>query len=337
MSIDTQTEPETRPAQHRTGARSDLMAWLRNSISVVSLVVFLIVLVAVFGSTAPGFLTVDNFLIILSSVAVIGIVSLGQTAAIISGGFDLSISGLIPMGAIVFAKMLNAGHSFALSLLVVMLVGAAFGLVNGLLVTKLRISPLIATLGILSVAIGMAQSVAGGITVPFDDPQVNILARSSIGGVSNSVWVLLVLAVGFTLMLRFTTFGRSMYAIGGNAESSWLAGIRVDRTVSLIYVISATLASLAGAVLASQLLAGSTNLGRDAALTAITAVVLGGGSLAGGSGTVLGTMIGVLVLGTFQNGLTIKQIDPFYQQIATGLVLLLAVAFSQLRQGKQRT
>lgn len=336
MTVDARPMSEPRD-EGRPSLITELKLRIHDSLSILGLVAFLGVVIVYFGSTADGFFTFDNALIVLASVAVIGIVSLGQTFAIISGGFDLSISGMIPMGAIVFAKMTNAEHGLLLSLIVVLLVGALFGLINGLLITKLNISPLIATLGMLSVAIGTAQSVADGITVPFDNAEVNILAQSTIGDVSNAVWILVILALASSIMLRYTRFGRSLYAIGGNSEASWLAGIRVGRVVSLVYVVSAMLASLAGAVLASQLLAGSTNLGRDAALTAITAVVLGGGALSGGTGSVSGTLVGVLVLGTFQNGLTIKQIDPFYQQIATGVILLLAVAFSQLRQRRART
>ncbi|KRA24471.1 hypothetical protein ASD65_08580 [Microbacterium sp. Root61] len=318
-----------KPSVRRTGPRV--------SASVLSLLGFIVILAAVFGLTTPGFFTVNNALIILSSSAVIGIVSLGQTAAIITGGFDLSISGLIPLGAIVFATALNAGAAFIVALLITLVAGLVFGLFNGFLITRLKINPLITTLGTLSISVGVAQLIADGITVPFTDPTINILAARSIGGIANGVWFLIVLAVLFGLMLKYTTFGRSLYAIGGNTEASWLAGIRVERTLTTVYALSGVLASFAGAMLASQLLAGTTNLGATAALTAVTAVVLGGGVLSGGSGSVLGTMLGVVILGMFQNGLTIKQIDPFYQQIATGAVLLIAVGISQLRQGRARS
>lgn len=333
----TTTAPPTTALVHTQQQGTAFSVWLRNSATAVILLVFIVGLCTYFGIAAPGFFTVDNALVILSSVAVIGIVSLGQTAAIITGGFDLSISGLIPLGAVVFATSLNAGNGFWLSLLLVLVAGVIMGTVNGLLITRLKINPLITTLGTMSIAVGGAQLVAGGITVPFADPVVNVLAARTIGGIANGVWFLIVLAVLFGLMLKYTTFGRSLYAIGGNSEASWLAGIRVERSVTLVYVMSGALAAFAGAMLASQLLAGTTNLGATAALTAVTAVVLGGGSLSGGSGTVIGTMLGVLILGIFQNGLTITQVDPFWQQIATGAVLLIAVGVSQLRQRRKRS
>lgn len=329
--------PPATVADSAARASGAFTVWLRNSATMVTLAFFIIALSVYFGVSTPGFFTIDNGLVILSSVAVIGIVSLGQTGAIITGGFDLSISGMIPLGAIVFATALNSGSGFLLALLWVLLAGLVVGVLNGLLITRLRINPLITTLGTMSISIGVAQLIAGGITVPFADPVVNILAARSVAGISNGVWILLVLAVLFALMLRFTTFGRSLYAIGGNSEASWLAGIRVERSVTLVYVISGMLSAFAGALLASQLLAGTTNLGATAALTAVTAVVLGGGSLSGGSGSVLGTILGVLILGIFQNGLTITQVDPFWQQIATGTVLLVAVGVSQIRQRRKRS
>ncbi len=327
---------ELEETRTQRDVRTSLSVFARNYASTLSLVLFIVALGLFFGLTTKGFFTLNNALIILSSSAVIGIVSLGQTAAIITGGFDLSISGLIPLGAIIFATSMNGGLGFFGALLLVLLGGFVVGLLNGVLITRLKINPLITTLGTLSIAVGVAQLIADGITVPFNDPDINILAARSIGGVANGVWFLLVLAIAFGLMLKYTTFGRSLYAIGGNSEASWLAGIRVERSVTAVYVLSGVLAAFAGAMLASQLLAGTTNLGTTAALTAVTAVVLGGGALSGGSGSVVGTMLGVLILGIFQNGLTIKQVDPFWQQIATGAVLLVAVGISQIRQKRQR-
>lgn len=333
----TTAHPTTDPRPQAESRGGAFTVWLRNSATMVTLAAFVIGLSIYFGITAEGFFTIDNALVILSSVAVIGIVSLGQTGAIVTGGFDLSISGMIPLGAIVFATSLNAGRGFAVSLLLVIVAGLAVGLLNGLLITRVGINPLITTLGTMSIAIGVAQLIAGGITVPFDDPTINVLAARAVAGISNGVWILLILAALFALMLRYTVFGRSLYAIGGNSEASWLSGIRVERTVSLVYIISGLLSAFAGALLASQLLAGTTNLGATAALTSVTAVVLGGGSLSGGSGSVLGTIFGVLILGIFQNGLTITQVDPFWQQIATGTVLLVAVGISQIRQRRKRS
>jgi ribose/xylose/arabinose/galactoside ABC-type transport system permease subunit len=322
------------PAAAPRGARLGraLHTDLSDLISRLSLLLFLAALVIYFGVSAEHFASTNNAWIILQAIAVIGIVSIGQTLAIVSGGFDLSTSGVVPLGSILFAQFSNAGHGVLGSLVLTLLVGAGIGLINGVVITKLRINPLIATLGMLSIAAGAAGSIANGVSIPLDDTDINILGTNSVGDIANSVWAFLVLAVVAAAICRFTLFGRSLYSIGGNREASWLAGLRVDRVTILVYVISGTLAALAGVILTSQLLTGSTTVGTDSALTSIAAVVLGGGSLAGGVGTIGGTIVGVLILGVFQNGLQLMHVAPFYQQIATGAILLLAVAFSQLRQ-----
>jgi ribose/xylose/arabinose/galactoside ABC-type transport system permease subunit len=302
----------------------------------LSLTLFLVGLLIYFGVSANRFATTNNAFIILSDIAVIGIVTIGQTMAIVSGGFDLSTSGVVPLGSILFAEFLNQGHGTWVALILTLLVGVGVGLINGLIITKLRINPLIATLGMLSITAGTAASIANGVSVPFDNPDINIIGDNSVGNMANDVWIFLALIVLTAFVLRFTIFGRSLYSIGGNREASWLAGIKVDRVTITVYVTSATLSALAGVILASQLLTGSTTVGTDSALTSIAAVVLGGGSLAGGVGTIAGSVIGVLVLGVFQNGLALMHVAPFYQQIATGVILLVAVAFSQLQQANFR-
>ena len=212
-----------------------------------------------------------------------------------------------------------------------MAAGAVCGLVNGLIVAKAKINPLITTLATMSVTGGLALTIADGIQVPFQDPSAGVLADQSILGVNNHVWIFLGLSLIFFLILRYTVFGRYLYAVGGNAEAARLGGIRVDTVTASVYVASAALATLAGAVLASQLFTGSGTAGTNSALQSIAAVILGGASLSGGVGGVPGTLIGVLILGTLSNGMAILSVPSFYQTIATGVVLLLAVGVSQLR------
>lgn len=309
---------------------------LSGLMSRLSLTLFLGGLLLYFSVSADRFATTNNAFIILSDIAVIGIVSIGQTLAIVSGGFDLSTSGMVPLGSIIFAEFLNSGYGLAFTLLITLVIGALVGAINGLIITKLGINPLITTLGMLSITGGTAASIANGVSIPFDNPVSNFLGDNAAGNIANDVWIFLGLILVTALVARFTVFGRSLYSIGGNREASWLAGIKVDRVTTTVYILSGTLSALAGAILASQLLTGSTTVGTDSALTSITAVVLGGGSLSGGVGSIGGTVIGVLVLGVFRNGLALKHVAPFYQQIATGLILLLAVAFSQLRQANFR-
>ena len=305
---------------------------IRRTAGVLGVGGFLCALIVYFGLTTDRFLTTSNAIIVLSSVAVAGIVATGQTFAIVSGGFDLSVSGSLPLGAVVFAETLNSGLSIPVAALIAVLAGTGVGLVNGLLITVAKIDPLITTLGMLSIVIGLTRILADGVNVPFDDAEAGVLAATTVGDIPNSIWLLAVIATIATLVLRYTVYGRQIYAIGGNAEATWMAGVRVKLVTASVYAVTGALAAFAGVIVSSQLLSGSPNSGSDAALTSIAAVILGGGLLGGGVGTVPGTILGVLVLGTLRNGLALSQVPAFYQEIATGAVLLFAVGFSRLRR-----
>lgn len=292
---------------------------------------FLVILIIIFASMSSAFVSPDNAVSILTGIAFIGLVALGQTLVIIAGGFDLSVAGVAPLSAVIFAKLVNAGTSIIVSILGAVLAGVAIGLVNGLIVTKGKINPLITTLGMLSIAGGLAFTIADGQSIPIENLSAGFLADTDIGLVPNQVWLTGFAFVVMALVLRYTTYGRALYAIGGNREASWLAGMRVDAITISVYALSGMFAGLGGVMLASQLLAGDGNLGATAALLSVAAVVLGGGSLRGGSGGALGTLAGVLVLGVLANGLTLLHVSTFYQQIVTGLVLLVSVGFSNLR------
>lgn len=303
----------------------------RLLVQVLGLFAFYVIVIIFFSLRSEQFLTYSNAINILSNVSVIGIVSIGQALTLISGGFDLSVSGTVPLGAVVFTKFINSGMAIVPAMLITILIGASVGLVNGLLITRVGINPLIATLGTMSITQGLAQTITGGLTESFNNLDAGILAESSLGTIPNHVWVLLIVSLVGMLVLRFTVYGRSIYTLGGNREAARLAGLRVDLLTISVYVICAALASLAGIIVASQLLAGSATLGTNSALTSIAAVVLGGASLAGGKGGIGGTLIGVLILGTLANGLALLAVPAFYQTIATGVVLLLAVGLGRLR------
>ncbi len=305
--------------------------WLSTRAQFFGIGAFYIGVTIFFAFATDHFFSYSNSLNILTNVTVIGIVALGQTLAIVSGGFDLSVSGVVPLGAVAFVIFSNAGLATPLAILLVIGVGAAVGLANGLLVTKVGINPLIATLGTLSIAAGVAYTLSNGVTIPMKNLDAGILAERTYGGISYYVIVLVALSAVIAAAMRYTLFGRRIYAIGGNREASRLTGLRVDEITILIYILCAALAAFAGVVVSSQLLAGSATVGANAALTSIAAVILGGAALFGGVGGVGGTLIGVLVLGTIANGMALMMMPAFYQQIATGAILLLAVGFGRLR------
>ncbi|QSR28504.1 sugar ABC transporter permease [Nocardioides aromaticivorans] len=331
MTIETQQRAIAGHARTDAPGGSRAASLRQGAVQSLGIAGFLLALVVVFSVSTPRFLTDDNLVGILTSVAFIGVVSLGQTMVIIAGGFDLSVAGVAPLAAVVYAQQVNDGRPILLAVGIALAAGAAVGVVNGLIVTKGGINPLITTLGMLSISGGIAFSLVSGQSVPIDDLAAGFMAETDLFWVPNQVWLFALAAVALAVVLRFTVYGRSLYAIGGNREAARLAGMRTDALAVSTYVASGAFAALGGVILASQLLAGDGNLGKDAALLSVAAVVLGGGSLLGGAGGALGTAAGVLVLGTLANGLTLLHVSTFYQQIATGAVLLVAVGFSRLR------
>jgi len=315
--------------------RSQLMD---RGIQFLGIGTFYVVILIFFSASTPNFGQYSNAINILSAVSVLGIVAIGQAIAIISGGFDLSVSGTLPLGAVAYAALVNRPVSVIEATILVILLGAAIGLGNGLIITKIGINPLITTLGTLSIGAGLAFVFTNGITTPLKDLNTGIWGNTAFAGITYDVIALVVLGVVSFLVLRFTVFGRQIYAIGGNREAARLAGIRVDLVSTIVYMISGGLAAFAGEVTTSQLLAGSATVGSSAALSSIAAVILGGAALTGGEGGIVGTLLGVLILGTIADGMALMHVATFYQQVATGAVLLLAVGFGRLRQllGGQR-
>jgi ribose transport system permease protein len=305
---------------------------LDRSIQFLGIGTFYVVILIFFSFAEPNFLQYSNAINILSAVSVLGIVAVGQAIAIVSGGFDLSVSGTLPLGAVAYAAIVNRPTGVLEATLLVLLLGAAIGLGNGLIINKIGINPLITTLGTLSIGAGLAFVFTNGITTPLKDLNTGIWGNTAFAGITYDVIALVVIGIVSFLVLRYTTFGRAVYAIGGNREAARLAGIRVDLVSTVVYMISGALAAFAGEVVTSQLLAGSATVGGAAALSSIAAVILGGAALTGGEGGIVGTLLGVLILGTIADGMALMHVASFYQQIATGAVLLLAVGFGRLRQ-----
>jgi len=296
------------------------------------LALFIVALCIIFSVLTGSFDTGANAVTIVAGSGVLAMVSLGQTFAMISGGFDLSVAGVAPLGAVVFVILSNDGLPATVAIVAVVAIGAAVGLINGAIITWVGINPLITTLGMLSITGGAAYAASSGITVSLNDPGAGFLANPLPANVPVFVVITIVLAIVGWLLLRFTTIGRSIYAVGGNRSAAWLAGIRVNGLTVVVYALCGALAALAGIVVASELLAGSGTVESTVALESIAAVVLGGAALTGGEGTVAGAMLGVLVIGIIGNGLQLIHISSFYQQIATGAILLLAVGSQRLRR-----
>lgn len=290
------------------------------------LVAAIVIEAVVFAAIAPGFASVDNAVNVALSIAVTGILAVGMTAVIITGGIDLSVGSVVALTGVAGA-MAAAGATGApasASIVAALAVGLVSGVVNGTLVAYLRVQPFIATLAMLTIARGAAFILSGGRSIGDLAPSFGLLGRSVPLGVPAPVIVMVVVMLAGSFVLRRTVFGRHVYAIGGNPEAAWLAGVRTQRALWIVYLLNGVLAGLAGLTLASRLGAGVPNSGLQYELDVIAAVVVGGTSLAGGRGTIMGTLWGTVFIGVLTNGLNLANVDPYVQKVALGVVILIA-------------
>lgn len=292
--------------------------------------VALMLICVVLSFLSPFFLTGPNLLNIGSSVAIIGIVASGATLVMLSGGLDISIGSIVALSGVTAGQFLNLTGSWGIAVVAGLIGGAVAGFFNGVLVTVFHINPLIATLGTLSVYRGLAYIVAGGVAVPTSSPEFLAIGTGRVFGIPSTLIIMVVIFLIVAVVLKSTVVGRNLYAIGGNPEAAKLAGIAVDRYKLGLYTASGLLGGVAGIVLSARLGSAQPMAGLGLELDGIAAAVLGGVALAGGIGTIGGTVLGVLVLGVVNNGLNILQVDSFYQYIARGGVLLIAVALDQV-------
>jgi ribose transport system permease protein len=322
------TEPVTQAVDRQTGRRG-VLARINAQTSLGLLGVY-IALVITLSLKSPFFFSLNNFLNIGVAVSIIGIIAVAMTMVIISGGIDLSVGAVVALTGTVVAQL---SHQMPMpaAVLIAVLVGIMVGGFNGVAVTYLGINPLIATLGTLSIARGLAFVYSGGLTQTISSDAFGFLGRGFLFQIPFPVIVMLLLFALTAAVMQKTVFGRSLYAIGGNAQASRLAGLPVSRLQMWVYLISSLSAALGGLVSASQLSSGAPAASAGIELSVIAAVILGGTSLSGGKGTIGGTLLGVLILGTLNNGLTLLSVSSYYQEVARGAVLLLAVGLDQLR------
>lgn len=293
------------------------------------LVVFLLAMMIFFTITSEYFFDIENFRNILVAMAVTGVVCVPGTLLMISGQVDLSVGSAAAVSGMILAKTVNS-HGIAIGLLLCLVFGLVIGLINGFFVTVVGVSSLITTLGTLATLYGVALLIGNGQTVGMRN--FDWLGTAQPFNVPLPVIIFTLLSILGAVVLRKTVYGRSLYAIGSNPNAARVVGIRSNRILLLTFIYSGVASALAGAILTSQLSAGDPNAARGLELEAITAIVLGGASLAGGRGTLFGTVLGLLVLGVLNNGLILLDIPTFWQRIAQGVMLILAVSFDQVRQ-----
>lgn len=297
-------------------------AELIRDYGVVLTVVVLFVFLAL---SSDAFLTRDNLLNIVDQSAPMGIIAVAMTLVIIAGGFDLSAGAVFAIAGVLAALTANAAGAW-LGFGAAVAAGAALGLFNGLLITGLQINSFVATLASSLMIRGVAVVITGGTLVTVSHESFTTLGRAEVAGIKYDILVFLAVVLAGTFVLDWTKLGRYIYAVGGNPEAARLSGIRVAHVQALTFVISGAAAGLAGAISASKVSTGQADAGTLLELSAIAAVVIGGTSVMGGEGTVWRSVLGVLLLTLIGNGFNILEVEPFYQSIVQGAIIVIAVA-----------
>lgn len=303
--------------------------------------VVLVISVIVFSRLNPAFASPNNLSLVTQQVAVVGALAVGQTLIILTAGIDLSCGAIMVFASMVMAKVaFDSGVPGWASIILGLLVGGLAGGFNGMLVTKVRLPPFIVTLGTLNVFAAFTLLYATGRTIRDTELASGLtwLGHTiTIGQMNVTTGVLVMLAIYavFAFVLRYTAWGRHVYAVGDDADAARLAGIQVARVLLSVYVVAGLLYAITGWILIGRVNAASPNSGVEANLDSITAVVIGGTSLFGGRGTVLGTLIGALIVGVFRNGLSLAGLDVYYQTLAVGILVIVAVSIDQwIRRSK---
>jgi ribose transport system permease protein len=320
-------------------------AGLRHFLNLVGPFFGLLLVLGLFSLSSdvrPYLFTGGNFKIILIQTVIVAIGALGMTMIIVSGGIDLSVGSVVALTSVLGATLLVRGYSPAVTMALVILCGGVIGLVNGAVIAAFRMMPFIVTLGMMGIVRGTAKWLAGNQTVnnPPDTPLNNLMARAlptQLFPLPPGVWIAIGLAIVMSVVLRQTVFGRYIFAIGSNEATARLCGIRVPRHKVLIYGLAGLFFGLAGLMQLSRLTQGDPTVAVGLELDIIAAVVIGGASLSGGTGSILGSMIGALIMAVLRNGSNQMGWQTFTQEIIIGAVIILAVGLDRLRQSRSQS
>ena len=304
-----------------------IVGQLRNNWIVIAIFLVVVLAVAVF---VPTFFQPANLINVARQSSIVGVVAIGMTFVILSGGIDLSVGSILALSGVSMAMFINAGMIPGVAVVVALIIGIVSGVINGIGVAILKIQPFIMTLATTVAIVGIALRVTNGGPQSFDNvgDLFNFLGSGNVFGLPGPFLVFVIIAIIGIVTLRYLSFGRYLYAIGGSPEAARLSGVPTSQTLIIAYAVSGLAAGLAGVMTASRLGVGAPTAGGLANLDAITAVVIGGTSLMGGTGGALGTVFGALLLAVLSNLMNLIGISPFDQQIVKGVVIILAVLFA---------
>lgn len=327
----TMVEPTTTGAAAEAG-EPYRRSWLRRLLQQLGPFLFVLALGAALTAASPYFLTSTNISAVFVQMSVIAIIAVGEVMVIITAGIDLSVSAVVAFSGVMATLVVTNHHwGIGLGMALGVLVGGGVGLVNGLLVTVVRLPPFIATLGTLSAIGGLALLITNG--QPIAAPTgFDALGDGHVGPIAAPIVVMVIVALIGWFILSRTTLGRGAYAIGSSYETARLSGIRVRRVLVSVYVIQGLLAGLGGVIVASRVVTGDPAAGANYNLDAIAAAVIGGASLFGGEGTVIGGLIGALLMELISNGGDLLNVSNFWQDFILGVVIIVAVAYDQVRR-----
>lgn len=301
--------------------------------SEMTLLLALLLIGTVFTILSPYFLSIKNFLNIGIYSAIIGITATTTTLALIQGCIDISVGSIMALTGMVCAILLKAGLPMFVAILLAFFLGLACGAFNGLMVSKAKINPLITTLSTMTIFRGIAYLSNNGISIVINNNDFKWMGRGYIGPIPFTIILMLIAYIVMWYIAKYTAFGRKIYATGSNSRASYLSGINVSKMIWVVYILNGMMAGISGILMAAQSGAGLPIAGEGYEMTIISACILGGTSLSGGKGSIWGTFIGVIMLTTIANGLTMLAVPTFWQHIIKGVILLLSVLIDSIRSG----
>nr|WP_188109031.1 MULTISPECIES: ribose ABC transporter permease [Streptococcus] len=306
--------------------------------SELTTVIALIILMAVITIINSNFLTANNLLNLLLQVTSNALIAFGMTFVILTGGIDLSVGSILALSSALTAGLLGSGMPVALAILISLILGCILGMMNGLLISYGKLAPFIVTLATMTIFRGATLVYTNGnpITKGLSDTFLfQFLGQGYIVGIPFPVIIMFIVFIVLYVLLHKTAFGKSVYAIGGNEKAAYISGVKLNKVKIIIYSISGMMASISGLIITSRLSSAQPTAGASYEMDAIAAVVLGGTSLSGGKGRILGTLIGALIIGVLNNGLNIIGVSAFWQQVVKGVVILIAVLIDRFKVVKQ--
>lgn len=299
-----------------------------------SIILILVVLCLVVTIVTPLFASPTNMVSVLQRTATTGILAIGMTFVIATGGIDLSVGGQVTIIGIISALCFSAGLSIPVVILIAVATGIAIGACNGLMISKVNFPPFMVTLAMQLVTYGIALYITSGRQFPIVAEGFDFFGLGKLGEVPTPIWIFAAVTVVAILLMKRFTIGRRILAVGSNAKGAWYSGISIAKTTIVAYVIAGITSAISSVILSSKLMSASATLGEGLELDAIAAVVIGGTSLSGGNGYIIGAVAGALIIEVISNWMTLQNVNPFLRDVAKGAIILLALLLDNVRRGK---